>query len=390
MTIINPMLAVSTLTDNGRLTRVNVAAPRTNRFLKLETFSCEGGCDSFLAVKSILENRFDFSKCAEGLFAELEGKHILIPEGEDFTLPSFRTEYLPSKRKILSPNPGLRYNPNFQIFRESALPSDLTQLFVEEKWRSLFGPIKEDDFLLWVKHTMTGVWWPYHIDEETAELIACINSDACGVENLSPKSAGVLLDLGILDDQENISALFVADLKEYGIGLLEGLVPASQLSSISRYFASIQQSGIMRLGDRDSVYRGWTHNESVARFFGVQFAQFVSRLLSERMTPMFSSFVSYLEGSALPEHQDREPDTISISLQLSYFKNGQITSNDWPFTIKAWKDKGYVSFLPQAGDGVLFWGQSQKHSRPDIPPKSRSDVLIMHFVRDRYWRKVRH
>lgn len=350
MAVLNPDIAYAIVRRNSVAVGIHLAAPQQ---------------DGFLAISSVRER-----------VAELEA--FLTRQG---TAPAELLQQMPSRQIMVAQDavatyPTYRADPDFQ---GNALPSE----FIDELVRSStemtlcsgavpdqlrarlprpYGDLRvcsPDEQVLWSKDRATSVWWPYPLSQEGAAAFAVRHAEQAATASgngLSPPPTTAPV-------------------------LLEALVPRFQRRAMAEYFRSLRLSGCMRLGDRDSKQRAWMHNEKFARFLGLQFGELISARLGIQVAPLFSHFVSYLEGASLPKHVDKDPNAFSLSIQLGFYRGGCLSDNEWAFNVQTPGDGHFTAFTPACGDGVLFHGASQEHYRSALPPDCVSDILLLHFTR---------
>ena len=357
---LNPALAACSLRRSGASERFSVAAPAHGGFLKLTTY-----VEDAEKVEEIVFRNGPFAACTAEILESLLSRQVLLEQQDAFAAPKYELPVISFSHTA----------PPEHVSPANSLPQVLADRVCGLPWRNPFNCC-ETSSILWTEDARTGVWWPAKI---VAPIASSERQKTTNAPLQSQKGPTCVVTSNL---PSTISCLDLNDAWQIeGTGLLENLIPADHLKSVMSYFRDLRMSGAMRLGDRDSAQRCWSHNELFARFLCIQFEDMMSRVVGVRVSSFFAHFVSYLPGSSLPVHYDKDPDAVSLSLQLSYTKSDFLVENDWMFHVKAWGKQGFLSFQPMPGDGVFFWGATQEHYRDKIPDSSCSDVLLLHYRR---------
>jgi hypothetical protein len=361
--IANPSIAVCKLKRAGKTERINVAAAQRGKNLTLSTFK-----DNLSTVEGVINGTTELHSIPHCLLDELTHARVVIGRLDAFERPIYRTvECIAHGPFSYGPcESGDMASAECEITSANELPAELQSRKSGLPWRDFFG--QSGGEVVWIKDAPTGVWWPYHCRGSTSQAPATIQVAARQYDRRHQCRAGHPREI-----EQSASW-------KTGTGLLKRIIPEAQLYSMVAYYDSVLRSGAMRLGDRDSECRSWMHNEGWAQLLCAQLVGMVSLIAGCKVEPYFAHFVSYLPGSSLPVHLDREARAISLSVQLGYFKFGLPAPNSWAFYVKPWQCDMFVSYNPDPGDTVFFWGASQEHFRETIPANCRSDVLLLHYL----------
>jgi hypothetical protein len=358
MAILNPELAFGVVRRNGSPAVIHFAAPQKNGFLALCSVK-----DRLSELESML---LGGAAPPADVLEPLLTRQILVEPNEASGYPAYRPPIAGEATASVSAalDDVLRDSAGIE-WSTGAMPATLSKRLPQAYHGLRFCLPGEQ--VLWSKDWLTQVWWPYVMRNEQAEEIKV----RLAARPSSAPALPVTPHMGSSAAQgTHTTPALVAEV-----------VPRLQQEALAAYFRRLRAEGCMRLGDRDSKQRAWMHNEKIARFFGLQFGGHVSALVGFDVAPLFSHFVSYLEGASLPLHFDKDPDAYSLSIQLGFYQDGRSVPNRWAFNVKQRHAPGYAAFVPRCGDGVLFHGESEAHYRDPIPAGCVSDVLLLHFTR---------
>jgi len=101
----------------------------------------------------------------------------------------------------------------------------------------------------------------------------------------------------------------------------------------------------------------------------------IENIIQEPLLPTYSFSRVYRNGSELFEHVDRGACEVSVSIQLA--THDIFNKNGWPLKI------GKKNYYLNNGDGIIYSGQTLKHSRPKLlaSPTGFHIQTFLHYVR---------
>jgi len=101
----------------------------------------------------------------------------------------------------------------------------------------------------------------------------------------------------------------------------------------------------------------------------------IENIIQEPLLPTYSFCRVYRNGSDLAEHVDRASCEVSVSIQLATYEI--FNKNGWPLKIDG------KNYHLNNGDGILYSGQTSKHSRPKLlaSPRGFHIQTFLHYVR---------
>lgn len=357
---VNTSLAYCVLRRNGAMQRISFAAPVRGSHLQL------GTCDD-----AVLSNLQELGLCHADPIRTIESLPIpglRVTQEQQFTCPLFRPPAAPVP--ALLPRESLA---DLRVLRTRLLPhSDGGREWSLGQEPTEFGAVPIGTDYIWVQELVTDVWWPYVVPQFVVEAVLRLSLFP-DVAEISEPAHRMLTDLFYVHVPEQVQGLKTP-------GLTDLRIPPLQLAALVSYYAELRESGAMRLGDRDSSNRAWMNDERLSKVLLRQYSGYISKLTGVRLSPYFSHFVSYLPKSTLPMHLDKDPGVFSVSIQLGYFDNRFVSKNTWGFCVADAQSDSVRLFMPEIGQGVVFRGGHEKHSRDEIPDGHTSDVLLFHYA----------
>jgi hypothetical protein len=162
-------------------------------------------------------------------------------------------------------------------------------------------------------------------------------------------------------------------LKRDRYAVVRGVVPPLQLAALRRYYRELVAEGYVALGDEQVPLRHHAHNEPLARMLHQSLAGFVGYVAGERVKPSYVYFASYLAGSVLAPHRDREQCEISVSLQVDFSPEPADTT-PWPILVEG------RPIALGLGDALVYRGRELTHARDALPEGHASASLFFHYV----------
>ena len=99
------------------------------------------------------------------------------------------------------------------------------------------------------------------------------------------------------------------------------LIHPFHVAALRRYCRYLIGTGAIELGDRQSSRRYVAYNEPVARFFHRAITARLSALAREPVKPSYVYLASYLSGTELRKHTDREQCEFSVTFSSTFLRS---------------------------------------------------------------------
>ena len=199
------------------------------------------------------------------------------------------------------------------------------------------------------------------------------------------RAAGILVDKGAeaerLHNGVNRTSRASALFRTKGYAPLPSLLHPFHVAALRRYYRSLIRNGKIRLGDAQSSLRYAIHNEPVARFFHQQLTPLFIAVAGEPLKPSYIYLASYLSGSELKRHTDREQCEFSITLCLDFAPEPSLAT-PWPIYLDT--PNGPTKVYQALGDGLAYRGTRLPHYRGVLGPGQTSTSLFFHYVSERF------
>ena len=241
--------------------------------------------------------------------------------------------------------------------------------------------------IVWLTNSATGALVPFWLGAEFSNLLSDLQPGDAAPRNLPDHARFILEASGLLVRRDTASRQR-KKWSEYVLRCRErfarkfvpvsGLIHPFHLGALRRYYRRLVRNGRIPLGDDQSPRRYGAHNESVARFFHHQLTAAVSEIVGEPVKPSYVYFCSYLSGSDLEKHTDREQCEFTITFCLD-FSPEPVAQTPWPLHVDA--DGAKITIYQGLGDGLLFCGRELPHYRYPLPAGQTSTSLFFHYVK---------
>lgn len=163
----------------------------------------------------------------------------------------------------------------------------------------------------------------------------------------------------------------------------KGYVPVPDLihpfhvAALRRYYRYLIRTGAIELGDRQSSRRYVAYNEPVARFFHRAITARLSALAREPVKPSYVYLASYLSGTELRKHTDREQCEFSVTFCLDFSPEPELET-PWPIQLET--PAGTVTVYQALGDGLAYRGTRLPHYRRKLKDGQTSTSIFFHYV----------
>ena len=244
--------------------------------------------------------------------------------------------------------------------------------------------------LAWVQDSGTGVWTPFWVRGEWANVLASLQPGQPAPPSLSPGARQALIRARVLvppGEEQKHSAAWEqtcrearAQFQSYGYAIVRNLLHPVHIAALRRYYRGLVARGRLPRGDNQVAGRHRLHSEPVGMFFHPQLASLVSRIAGEPVKPSYLYFASYPAGSCLPRHVDRIQSEFSVSLLVDYSPDNGGPCG-WPLFLEHPRlPNGVVSADLGVGDALLYRGCEQYHYRDPLPEGHQSTSLFFFYL----------
>jgi hypothetical protein len=239
--------------------------------------------------------------------------------------------------------------------------------------------------LLWVEDPATNVMYPYWSDRKHAlhfrQLVAGKSAPTLSSALAAPLvGAGILATRARLDEQKREGVALVEQVRtpfeQKRFCLLPSLLRRMHAAALAGYYRDVIAHSDWASGDEQVRLRHGHHNETMARYFHHQLADFVSRVAGEPVRPSYAYVSAYSEGAYLAPHVDRKQCIFTLSLLVEQERPDK--PRPWPLWFQS--HDGKVALAQKSGDGILFRGCELPHWREEPPPGCASTTLLFHYV----------
>lgn len=252
-----------------------------------------------------------------------------------------------------------------------------------------------DGNIVWVPDTATGGLAPFWLGTQFTAFLAGLEpgdrepTDFPDYARRILASAGVLVkpDAGsrrrkqwseqLLRLREQFRRKFVP---------IGGLIHPFHVGALRRYYRCLIRKGRIHLGDDQSPRRYGAHNESVAGFFHHQLTGAVSDIVGEPVKPSYVYTCSYLSGSDLEKHTDRDQCEFTITFCLDFSPEPAVHT-PWPVHMDA--NDSRITIYQALGDALLFCGRELPHYRHPLTKGHTSTSIFFHYVRQGFTGSLR-
>jgi hypothetical protein len=279
------------------------------------------------------------------------------------------------------PSQQLFLNPQCSVLAPGHVPAEL------EPHRHLLKNFNLQRTVAWVRDPATGSLHPFWLGPRLQEVVSRLRagepvslSIPGDVRDLLA-GAGILIPEGYaelrLAEWAEVVKKCANEFREAGYVPVGHLIHPYNLAALRRYYRHAIRRGAIRLGDEQSSRRYAAHNESVARFFHHQIANAVGAIVGEAIKPSYVYFGSYLSGSELKKHTDRQQCEFSVTLCLDFSPEPGLATS-WPIRLDT--PEGTVKVYQALGDGLVYRGPKVPHYRNVLAEGYTSTSIFFHYV----------
>ena len=302
------------------------------------------------------------------------------------------TALVPRRARPLPADAALIVNPGLRCQFDAEPPAELLAAGLPLDGLMPAGPIA------WVHQPASGFWLPYWARGRWSEVLAALRPGEPAPGGLDAVMRATLAEAQILVQPDHAEAerahwetVFAAAAAAYrggGHAVLRDLLHPLQTGALRQYYRTLLAEENVPLGDPRVASRYRIHDESVASFLHRQLAGPLEHIVGEPMRPSFSYFASYLPGSTLPPHTDREQCEVTISLQVDY-EPAPDGATGWLLHVEDPRDpRGFASVDLGLGDCVCYRGRVLTHYRDALPAGHVSTSIFFCYVRTDFQGKL--
>jgi hypothetical protein len=279
-----------------------------------------------------------------------------------------------------SPRGPLFLNPDCMICAAGELPEDLVSR------RDLIASFAPQGTMAWVRDPGRGSLLPFLLGPRLQSTVRSLRPGQDASAVLPAEDCRVLAAAGILSESRSQQSLPrsldpAGDLRicfrEKGYARFPHLLHPFHVAALRRYYRFLIRRGAIQLGDAQCPRRYFIHNEPVARFFHDQLGRLVSAIAGEPVKPSYVYVASYLSGSVLKKHTDREQCEFSVSLCLDFSPEPE-GETPWPLCLDT--AEGRLTVHQALGDGLFYRGTQLPHYRDTLAEGLTSTSIFFHYV----------
>jgi hypothetical protein len=309
--------------------------------------------------------------------------HCLLDELPLHLIPLRRIES-ERARQNLSHQP-LFFNPRCAVLSHGQVPAEL------ESHRYLLANFNLQGTVAWVQDPATNSLHPFWLGSRLAEAVSRLRPGELVPESLPRDACFLLAAAGILvregDTQRRIAEweeIVRKGVKQFQARRyvpLGNLVHPFNLAALRRYYRHAVRRRAFPLGDEQCPLRYGVHNESVVRFFHHQIAKSLGAIVGEAIKPSYVYLASYLSGSELKKHTDRQQCEFSVTLCLDFSPEPDLATS-WPILVDT--PEGSVTIYQALGDGLVYRGTKVPHYRNVLAEGHMSTSIFFHYVPENF------
>jgi hypothetical protein len=280
---------------------------------------------------------------------------------------------------------ALRLNPECVICPAGELPAEVASR------ADLLAGFALQGTIAWVRDQTSATLLPFWLGPELKSLVQRIKKGELVPQSIPDHARRMLEVAGVLipetdakdprtprkDQICKATKLF----RENGYAPIEDLIHPFHVAALRRYYRCLIRSGSICLGDQQSPRRYVAHNEPVARFFHHEIASTISAIAGEPVKPSYVYLASYLSGSELRKHTDREQCEFSVTLCLDFSPEPDLAT---PWPIKLDLPSGRVIVYQGIGDGLAYRGTKLPHYRDVLGQGQTSTSIFFHYVSENF------
>ena len=306
-----------------------------------------------------------------------EGFHCLLDEQPTHLVPDWllrQAQFDPGEKELC-------LNPDCRLDSNSDEDWDV------ESSRLLNMSVPSGGSIAWVRDAATGKNMPFALSSELSGIARELTDRQAAIANLPENLRTLFYRAQILISPEfsnrrqrilsAVAQQWRAKFLQNGYASVPGLIHPFHLAALRRYYRRKIRKGTFRLGDDQSSRRYIAHNDPIARFFHLQLAPYVSKLVGKSVKPSYVYTAAYQPGARLDKHTDREQCAFSITLCVDYSPEPALATA-WPLYLET--PRGTVTVYQALGDGLLYRGCELPHYRRTLAQGNTSTSIFFHYV----------
>lgn len=359
---INPLFAKSTYSNNDEVKNIQIGIARPENYLGFFSFYGEKIEIYKKMINTIHENKINLND------PFINESKILSSQINDYEL-NFKLS-IESMNYSNSPESiGINDNLVFDIKE--------IKLYLEKNFIGIQAAKPEINLL--VGNSEYDYFWPYQLNSIEIEIIKSLKSGKLKLDSLDPKFRSYLYQLGVLIPIQNNKLGIGLNPKS---GVFRSVFNQAQVYIINRYYEMLFKMGVVRLGDRDSELRAWTHNDQMGNFLNHLLLPFVSKYFcKEKAEELFCKYIKYLPTSELKIHKDKVDMGLTMSLFLRSTQNEtEIDQECAPISVESDTDHSvFNTYCTKKGDIVFFFGFERQHFRPPLSTNETTEAILLNY-----------
>lgn len=300
--------------------------------------------------------------------------HCLLDELPLHLIPQ---RALRSLRPQVNPNQSLYLNPECVLCSEGQIPGELVSR------KALLSGFGLQGAVAWVRSRISGNLVPFWLGPQLQSAMQSLRPDEPAPSSIPDRLKNLLAAANILicedriGEHEETLTIASSTFREKGYAPLGDLIHPFHIAALRRYYRYLIRTGAIRLGDGQSPRRYVAYNDPVARFFHHDIAARLSAIAGESLKPSYVYLASYLSGSELKKHTDREQCEFSVTLCLDFSPEPTLAT-PWPIRLDT--PTGTVTVYQALGDGLAYRGTRLPHYRSALGAGQTSTSIFFHYV----------
>ena len=334
----------------------------------------------------------------------LKDNGVLVDAANPPKLPLFScplSEFAPVEGDVdfgsLIAHPGIRFSP-FDLANFHTVSQELHM-----------SPLSAS---VWTKDVVTGIEQGIWLSQDEAEVVSKLAAGRPPDRSIDIDMVRRLIGSGVLVDPLELEKRTERRRAEIDIArtkfnddrysVLGGLFSPQQMRAMREYYRAYVANGFMPFGDDQVERRYREHNEPFARLLQNQFAGLMSQVAGVELKLSYVYAATYVGGSILAPHIDREQCEYSISFQVDYEPEPPDDVSPWAIYVTPLQDTDEIAARGEGvtlaecarqaaaaeptainlacGDGLFYMGRELIHYRDELPAGHRSTSLFFHFV----------
>lgn len=252
--------------------------------------------------------------------------------------------------------------------------------FVSELARN---QLAEFEYIAWVKNVVSGIWLPWLLDEQVAQIIQVAKEGA--IDNIPIHERSMLQKMGILYLRSptlvarqlfsklllNASAL----MEQNDYCVIPNILIPTYHNTIDYYMRHPTVASKL-VHDNQTSERVGLHNLALFATIHPQLTSLIQQVIHEPIKASYCYAVTYNKGATLPRHTDRPQCEWNASIVFS------INSiRPWPIYLDV--NGKEVKVEAQIGEIVVYRGTKIPHWREELQA-NYATVSFFHFVRQSF------